>query len=157
MSNRQESQALLQLLLDERDITAVLHRYATALDHKDWGLLSNCFVADATAHYETIGNLEGYLAIETVCLQALKNMSRTQHLIANIDITVDGDKARSSCYLHAKHVRPNTPGGDNNIIAGQYEDDWVRTTPGWRIRHRTLHVWWSQGNPAVHEPDPNEA
>ena len=156
-SNQQQSEALIQLLLDERDITSVLHRYAAALDQKDWALFSTCFVENATAHYETIGTLEGYAAIESLCRSALMNMSVTQHLIGNVDITVEGDTARSSCYLHGQHVRPKTPGGDNNIIAGQYQDELVRTTQGWRIRRRTLHVWWSQGNPAIHDPGPSDA
>jgi 3-phenylpropionate/cinnamic acid dioxygenase small subunit len=157
MSQASENEALLQLLLDEREITTVLHKYAAALDQKDWVLLSNCFVADASAHYETIGSLQGYPAIEALCRQALKNMAVTQHLISNIDITVDGDNARSACYLQAQHVRPNTPGGDKNIIAGQYEDEWVRKAQGWRIRFRTLHVLWSEGNPDIHDLIPSDA
>lgn len=141
----------VQALADERDIRAVLHRYARALDKKDWALLATCFVDDVTAEYETIGRLEGYPAIEGVCRTALAPMSVTQHLIGNVDVQVDGDTARSTCYLHAQHVRPNTPGGDSNIIAGMYEDALVRTSDGWRIRHRTLHVWWTFGNPEIHE------
>ncbi len=155
-STQQQSEAAIQLLLDERDIRAVLHRYAAALDQKDWALFSTCFVSDASAHYETIGLLEGYPAIEALCRSALINMSRTQHLIGNVDITVDGDIARSSCYLHAQHVRPMTAGGDTNIIAGQYNDELVRTALGWRIRRRKLQVWWTFGNPAIHDPGPNE-
>ncbi len=150
-------EAAIQLLLDERDITAVLHRYAAALDQKDWELFSTCFLPDASAHYETIGLLEGYPAIEALCRSALGNMSRTQHLIGNVDISVDGDIAKSSCYLHAQHVRPMTSGGDTNIIAGRYDDDLVRTARGWRIRRRKLQVWWTFGNPDVHAPDPGEA
>ncbi len=142
---------LIQLLIDERDIRDVLHRYATALDRKDWSLLSACFVPEACAEYETIGLLEGYQAIEKLCRTALRNMSVTQHLIGNIDIRVNGDSASSTCYLHAQHVRPDTSGGDSNIIAGAYEDDLVRTTQGWRIRHRILRVWWTFGNPEIHE------
>jgi len=153
---RRDDDSVLQLLLDERDIRALLHRYATALDNKDWALLADCFVADASAFYETIGELEGYPAIEALCRTALSNMTRTQHLIGNIDITIDGDSATSSCYLHAQHVRVGAPGGDTNIIAGCYEDELVRTARGWRICRRNLGVWWTFGNPAVHDPDPGK-
>jgi 3-phenylpropionate/cinnamic acid dioxygenase small subunit len=156
-NRRQKIDSVIQLLLDERDIRAVLHRYAAALDQKDWALLSTCFVPDASAHYETIGLLEGYPAIEATCRGALMNMSKTQHLIGNVDITVDGNSARSSCYLHGQHVRQMTSGGDSNIIAGRYNDDLVRTEQGWRIRKRVLQVWWTFGNPAVHDPAPSEA
>lgn len=143
--------ALLRLLLDERDIRDVLHRYAAALDQRDWGLLASCFVPEATAHYEMIGELRGYAAIEQVCRHALKPMARTHHLIGNVEVKVDGDTAKSSCYLHAQHVRPGTAGGDTNIIAGRYDDEFVRTVQGWRIRRRSLDVWWTFGNIAIHE------
>lgn len=142
---------LVQALLDERDIRAVLHRYASALDQKDWALLATCFVPEASAHYAMIGELKGYQAIEEVCRHALKPMSQTQHLIGNVDIVISGDSARSTCYLHAQHVRPDTPGGDMNIIAGKYNDELVRSPDGWRIRHRSLEVWWTFGNLAIHE------
>ena len=154
---RRDGDSVLQLLLDERDIRGLLHRYATALDNKDWALLADCFVADASAFYETIGELEGYRAIEALCRNALLNMTRTQHLIGNIHIIVDGDSATSSCYLHAQHVRVGTPGGDTNIIAGRYDDQLIRTSRGWRIRRRNLHVWWTFGNPAVHDPGLDKA
>ncbi|MEJ8568578.1 nuclear transport factor 2 family protein [Elongatibacter sediminis] len=141
----------LQVLWDERDIRSVLLRYATALDQRDWSMLSSCFVPEASAEYETIGLLEGYPAIESICRTALQPMSVTQHLIGNIAIQVDGDEATSSCYLHAQHVRPDTPGGDSNIIAGEYVDEWTRTPEGWRIRHRKLRVLWTFGNPEIHQ------
>jgi 3-phenylpropionate/cinnamic acid dioxygenase small subunit len=141
---------LVQALLDERDIRELLHRYATALDEKDWVLFGRCFLPESSALYETIGLLEGYQAIEAACRRALKNMSRTQHLIGNVSVMIEGDTARSSCYLHAQHVRPNTPGGDSNIMAGRYDDRLVRTPRGWRILHRRLQVWWTFGNAAIH-------
>ena len=157
MSKQQHTESDIQDLLDERAITAVLHKYATALDQKDWELFSTCFVPDASAYYETIGLVEGYPAIEALCRTALAEITRTHHLIGNVDITVEGDSARSSCYLHAQHVRPMTPGGDTNIIAGRYDDELVRTEQGWRIRRRELHVWWTFGNPAVNDPASREA
>jgi 3-phenylpropionate/cinnamic acid dioxygenase small subunit len=141
----------LQELLDERDIRTVLHRYAAALDQKDWNLLASCFIPDASAHYGMIGELTGYAAIEQVCRTALQPMSRTQHLIGNVEVVLDGDAATSSCYMHAQHVRPGAPGGETNIIAGRYQDELVRTAQGWRIRRRTLDVWWTFGNLAIHE------
>ena len=146
----------VNLLLAEREIRKVLLRYAAALDRKDWSLLSTCFIPEATANYETIGLLHGYPAIESVCRTALKHMSVTQHLIGNIDIEVLGETATSTCYLHAQHVRPDTPGGSSNIIAGQYQDELDHTAEGWRIRHRTLRVLWTFGNPEIHQPGNEE-
>ncbi len=140
-------------LADERDIQTVLFRYADALDRKDWDMLATCFVDSAVGQYEMIGRLDGYAAIEEVCRKALEPMSKTQHLIGNVLITVNQDEASSSCCFQAQHVRPDFPGGEMNIIAGRYEDQLVRTDQGWRIRERKLSVQWTYGNAGIHELD----
>ena len=140
---------LVQVLLDERDITRLCHRYATALDGRDWELLRTCFLADVVADYGGTGRCEGYQAVQDLCRRALSPLTRSQHLIGNVVVTVDGDRATSTCYLQAQHVRTGTPGGDNYIIAGAYADDLVRTGDGWRIAARRLETWWTDGNPAV--------
>ena len=37
-------------------------------------------------------------------------------------------------------------GGDQYIVAGRYEDRYVRTDEGWRIAERELVVMWTAGN-----------
>jgi ketosteroid isomerase-like protein len=140
---------MTQALLDERDIVAVCVRYATALDTKDWALLRTCFTPDAVTDYGEHGGCNGYEEIETLVRAAIGRMARTQHLLGNFAVTVDGDEARAECYLQAQHVRPEVEGGPNFIIAGRYLDKLVRTTEGWRIAHRTLETWWTEGNAAV--------
>lgn len=141
--------AIVQLLLDEREITKLCHRYATALDSKDWALLRTCFLETAVADYEGIGECAGYDAIEALCRSALEPLTRTQHLIGNVYVVVDGREATCQCYLQAQHVKEGTAGGDLFVLAGRYSDALVRTDDGWRIAHRTLATWWTDGNPAV--------
>jgi ketosteroid isomerase-like protein len=141
--------ALLQVLLDEREITRLSYRYATALDNRDWALLRSCFRPDAVAEYEGLDRCEGYEAIEQLCRGALARLTRSQHLIGNVHPVVDGDAATSECYLQAQHVQAGTPGGDTFIVAGRYSDELVRTDDGWRIARRRLETWWTSGNPGV--------
>jgi ketosteroid isomerase-like protein len=138
----------LAVLQDKQAITDVVHRYGYALDGRDWALLRTCFTPDVVGHYGG-DPLEGYEAIETLCRDTLEPMSVSQHLIGNVLVTVDGDGATSQCYLHAQHVLPDTPGGDQFIFAGRYLDKLVRTSGGWRIAERTLEAMWTSGNPAV--------
>ena len=83
------------------------------------------------------------------CRAALEPLDASQHLLGNHVVTVDGDEARSQCYLQAQHVRSGTPGGDNYIIAGTYTDELRRGTDGWKIARRRLTVTWTSGNPTV--------
>ena len=84
---------------------------------------------------------------------ALTPLSATQHLISNVVVRLDGDRAESSCYLQAQHVKTGTAGGDNFIIAGRYDDQLVRTPDGWRIRERRLQAMWTAAIPPWSAPD----
>jgi ketosteroid isomerase-like protein len=139
----------LQLLLDERDITRLCYRYGSTLDDRDWAGLRTCFTDDAVTEYEGLGEFTGYDAIEKVCQAALGPLDRSQHLIGNVVVAVDGDTATAQCYLHAQHVKTGTPGGDLYVLAGRYTDSLARTPDGWRFTRRRLETWWTDGNPAV--------
>jgi len=139
----------LQALLDKQEITELCYRYALVLDGRDWTGLTAVFTPDASAFYLDKPACHGYQAIEDTVREALTPMTRSQHLISNVVVRLDGDQAESSCYLQAQHVKAGTPGGDNFIIAGRYDDKLVRTPDGWRIRERWLAMTWTEGNPAV--------
>jgi len=138
----------IQGLADRQAITDVIHGYGYALDDRDWDALRACFTPDVVGHYGG-DPLRGYEAIEELCRTTLEPLSVSQHLIGNVRVTVDGDTAGATCYLHAQHVREGVPGGDQHVIAGCYRDRFARTDDGWRIRERRLERWWTAGNPAV--------
>jgi ketosteroid isomerase-like protein len=138
----------LQLLSDRQEIAELCARYTAALDSLDWALLRSCF-ADAPAFVHPGGRLDGWDEILARTSAALTPLDRTQHLLGNIVVSVDGDRARSSCYFHAQHVRTGTPGGDLYVIAGRYEDTLHRTDGGWRIVERVQTYQWRSGNRAV--------
>jgi 3-phenylpropionate/cinnamic acid dioxygenase small subunit len=143
----------LQTLLDERDIRNVAFRYCRALDTKDWALLDEVFLPDATGELGTPTTLVGIDAIRGRIRTALEHLDDSQHLVGNHEIEVAGDSATHRCYLQAQHVRAAATGGPNYIVAGRYEDRLVRTGDGWRIAHRTLTVMWTDGNVVVAHPD----
>ena len=140
-------------LMDERDIVAVVSRYCRALDTKDWPLLSDVFLPDATAELGAGARLVGLDAILVRIRTALQHLDDSQHLVGNHEVVIDGDTATHRCYLQAQHVRRAAIGGPNYIVAGRYEDRLSRTPVGWRITHRTLSVMWTDGNLAVARGD----
>jgi hypothetical protein len=142
----------MQSLVDERDIVRVALRYARALDTKDWALLDEVFLPDATAELGSRTLLEGIEAIRRRIRTALEALDASQHLVGNHEVDVVADTATHRCYVQAQHVRRAAPGGPNYIVAGIYEDRLVRTAAGWRIAHRTLSVMWTEGNLAVVRP-----
>jgi len=152
MSAPSESDATLQALLDERDIVALAARYCRALDTKNWALLSEVFLPDATAELGAPPILEGRDAIRQRIKTALEYLDDSQHLVGNHEVTVSGDTGTHRCYLQAQHIRVVADGSPTYMIAGRYEDRVQRTQDGWRIAHRTLTVMWSEGNLSVVRP-----
>lgn len=145
----------LESLIARQQIFDLLHCYCSALDTRDWRRLASCFLPGAVAVYgEDLGRQDGYAAIEQPCRSALGPLDSSHHMISNQEIEIDGDTARSRCYLHAQHTKAGTPGGDNLAIGGMYVDELVRTAEGWRIRFRELRFLWQEGNPAVIAADP---
>ena len=91
---------------DRLAISDVLIRYATALDGRDWELLASCFTDDATLDYDTSGTY-GRDAFVEHCRAGLARMKATQHCVTNHVISTDGDRAHSTSYVIAQHVREN--------------------------------------------------
>lgn len=140
----------VQQLLDRQEISDLLYRYGSSLDDRDWSRLATCFTPDAVAIYGgELGRRDGYQAIEQTCRNALEPLDSSHHLIGNLEIQIEGDTARSRCYLHAQHTKVGMQGGDNLALGGTYRDELVRAGDGWKIRKRELQIVWQEGNPAV--------
>lgn len=135
-----------QDLRDRFEIVAVTYKYALALDTRDWGLLTNCFTPDATADFGVWGKAIGVEQIIAAARPVMEGMERTQHLIANHLITLNGDAAECTCYLVAEHLLSAAAGGSTSTTRGLYRDHFVRTSDGWRIAARILDVTWREGN-----------
>lgn len=152
----------LALTADRQAIVEVACRYTWALDTKDWAGLDEVFLADATAVLGGPEVLEGREAIRARIRTALEHLDVSQHLVGShvVDVAADGRSATHRCQLHAQHVR-SAAGEDGHregargplyVVAGVYDDRFVRTVAGWRIAHRTLRVTWTSGNLAVVRP-----
>jgi len=133
---------------DREEIIDLAVRYTWALDTKDVEDLRNVFTADATALLRGV-ECDGIDAIIARVGGAVLRLDWTQHLLGNHQVTIDGDTATHRCHLQGQHVKTGTPGGDNFIVAGFYDDRLVRTPAGWRIAHRLMQQTWTDGNPAV--------
>lgn len=133
---------------DEQAIIDLAIAYTWALDTTSIDELRDVFAPDATADLNGV-HCEGVQAIMARIERPLSRLDRTQHLVGNHQVRVEGDTATHRCHLQSQHVKRDTEGGDNYLIGGIYEDRLARTPDGWRITHRTLTAIWTEGNPAV--------
>lgn len=120
---------------DHELISDVLVRYATGIDTKDWPLFRTCFTDDVHADYGQIGVWKGVDEITAYMTTTHARMPRTNHMMSNFSIEVDGDRASATSYVHVVLVIAEDPVMWIDGV-GQYADELVRTDAGWRIRDR---------------------
>jgi 3-phenylpropionate/cinnamic acid dioxygenase small subunit len=143
------SDAKLQLLLDRDEISDVLHRYAKAIDTKNWTLLETCFTEDLEADFRSFAGKElgrGCAQWLEAIRTTIEGMDATQHLTGNHAHEIRGDQATLTADVQAAHWLRNERGDPEYTVGGYYECDLARTAEGWRIRKYKLTVNWSRGN-----------
>lgn len=136
------------LVADHLAIIDVAVAYTWALDTKQIEHLRSVFAPDATADLRGV-ECVGVDAIIARIGGSILRLDRTQHLVGNHQVRIDGDTATHRCQLQSQHVREGVEGGANYIVGGYYDDRLVRTPDGWRISHRVMQQTWGEGNPAV--------
>jgi len=121
---------------DKEQIGEVLVRYATGIDSKDWPLFRSCWTDEIDVDYQQLGRFTSADALTEVMTRLHENMGPTYHRLSNFVIAVDGDRATARSYVHA--VLMLQPDGSTNWVdaLGHYDDVFVRTQGGWRIRER---------------------
>jgi SnoaL-like domain len=120
---------------DEREITALLTRYATGIDTRDWPLFEACFAEDARTDYGNFGQWTSAAQITDFMQRAHAEVGHTLHRLSNFVISVQGQSAVARSYVDAL-LMPGTTGGDIHRGIGYYDDELVRTAQGWRIKLR---------------------
>jgi hypothetical protein len=120
---------------NERAIAAVLLRYATGIDRRDWVLFRSCFTEDFEGDYPGFGRWHGADAITHFMTEAHAALGPTLHRLTNLVIEGDAAQATARSYVDAL-LMPATPEGEIHRAAGWYEDQLRRTAEGWKIARR---------------------
>ena len=88
-------------LADRLAIGDLLTRYATAVDRRDWDLYRTVFTSDAEIDYTSAGGIAGTVDEVVEFLDsALSGFEMTQHLVSNVDTSVEGDTARVTAMFN---------------------------------------------------------
>ncbi len=121
------------------EIRELLARYTRAMRLHDVGLMDDVFTADAVIDYTAIGGSKASWA-ETK--DWLRGMIAVEHFILFVGdvyptFSDDGQRASVESTWHGVFVA--TPEAPPLVIFGTYDDEFVRTPDGWRIRARTDH------------------
>jgi ketosteroid isomerase-like protein len=132
------------------EITAIIYRYSTAMDTRQWQLMDEVFTADAVGDMGGLicnGRTEAVTFIRT----AIECCAKTHHMNSNIETVVTGDTARVHSKFSAWHRGKNGTKDSVLLALGTYTDDFVRTSAGWRIKRRAeqpqMEVWIDASRP----------
>lgn len=136
----------LRTLHDKSEIRELLHRYARAVDTKNWALLETVFTEDAHLDYSSVGYPPGSRDDVLKLLGgALEQVPMTQHFVTNIEIDLDGDRATVRAMFYNPMRLPQRT--ELTYCGGNYHHEVVRTAEGWRSARLTEENLWFVGNP----------
>jgi 3-phenylpropionate/cinnamic acid dioxygenase small subunit len=123
-------------------ISAVLVRYATGIDRRDWDLFRSCFTPECKVDYGEIGAWNGVDEITAFMVAVHEHCGFTLHRISNVSVERLPDGAQAQSYVDAVIMSPDNRDGVRAI--GYYDDELVHSDGGgWQIARRhftTVHV-----------------
>jgi 3-phenylpropionate/cinnamic acid dioxygenase small subunit len=132
----------LGLIEDRLAIQGLLDRYAATLDARDWDGFRECFSEDAVTEYSW-GGFQSSAAVAEAIEGVLEPFSVTEHIIANVQIALERDRASSEAKLWVICVAPEDPPGEHLIEGGRYQCEYRRERAGWRISRMELTLDWA--------------
>ena len=133
----------MRALTDRVAVGELLVHYCFLLDSRQWERLSDEVFAPDALDDHGLGEWRGADAIRDGFRNIMTRFAGTTHALSNSHIELDGDHARSRCYVSGWHwlaseVPSVTPalGPADFLVIGAYLDDLERRPEGWRIARR---------------------
>jgi len=139
----------LQEISDRLEIEQLLVDYGYLIDSGDFDGVDRLVAPDAFFDHSANGSVVGdYAAFKTFVSAALPKFPSYFHLMANIQIWVDGDTATSRCICFNPLVVALEDGTRQVMFNGfWYRTKLVRLADGWRIRERVQEACFRYNAP----------
>jgi hypothetical protein len=136
---------MVKNLDDVRQITNALYTYGLAIDTHRYELFDWVFDKEIEADYNPPVFYKTREQVKSHMKAFHEALDGSQHNITNPQVVVNGDRATSISYVVVRLVK----GRDYFQMGCYYDDTWVRTHEGWRIKTRLCRGNWWEGNPAT--------
>jgi hypothetical protein len=127
----------LEEISDRMEIQQLLTAYSSAIDGGRFDDLDELFTKDAVIDLSATGGPHGpYGEVISWLGETLSRMGAYMHVVSNIDMRLRGDSAtaRTAC------LNPLALDAESKaiyLICFWYDDEFARTSDGWRFRSRT--------------------
>lgn len=140
----------LRELADRMEIAELMARYADMVDRRDWTRMDRIFALEATIDLRPAGGRAGPFREMLAWLdRALDSWPRNLHMITNLIVELEGDRANARCYFHVPTGRDAREGEGAQFTvthSGRYLDRLIHTADGWRIVERVCEQVVREGN-----------
>jgi uncharacterized protein (TIGR02246 family) len=123
---------------DRFGINDLFVRYTCALDEGDAETVIDCFAEDGTLVSPAVGEHTGRAAITAFAHRFAKFQnggSQLRHVISNLRMSVDGDRAHATCYLT---VFLSKDGASRLLAPGRYECQLRKVVGEWKFQRRVV-------------------
>ena len=124
---------------DRFEINDLFVRYTTALDAGEVETVVGCFTTECSLESPIVGIFRGHAGIrefaERTARLKRERGAQFRHVISNLAIAVDGERARATCYL----LDFVTVDGATQLLSpGQYDCNLVRCDGRWLFATRLV-------------------
>lgn len=138
----------MSVVEDQLAIVARLNLLARLFDARAWDRIGEVMSPDVVAY-----DCTGLDAVIRDSLRAhLGGCGPSQHLLANHEVFVDGDRATSITKARVYHQGAGARADRSFECLGDYHDTWARTADGWRMCTRRFDVHVVLGDFSVLQP-----
>jgi hypothetical protein len=127
---------------DVDDITALLYRYARAVDTKNWELYKSVFTEEAVIDYSSATPIVGSPEeVANMLREGFAVIPWSVHYITSVEVLESTDD--TARVLDMFYNPMQLPGmSDPSTYCGYYHHEMVRTPDGWRSRSlREDNLW----------------
>jgi len=134
-------------LAARRDINDAMCRYMRGQDRLDPVLHRSAFHDDAWVDCGLMnGSADEFVAFAQGFLADIES---SQHIIGQVQLSVNGDKASGEVYFYAYHRIAEDGVPKDLIVAGRYIDEYACRDGDWRIVKRKELVDWARTDPVA--------
>ena len=129
-----------EIVREKAAIAELIARYNYAIDHNDFQGWVDCFAPEGIFD-GMIGRFAAHRELDRFTAEVKKLTATTpnlRHYVTNILTEVDGNQARSHCFLLMTSTTKE--GGTKVVIAGEYEDRLVKRDDRWLFTERKVHL-----------------
>ena len=134
---------MMQDVADRLAILDLLARYTRGVDRCDLVVLSAVWAPDAVVDYGA-GATDAAAWAEGLVAALQTHFLRTQHMLGQSIIDLDGDTARAETYCRAYHEQDGDQGPTEMIVGGRYLDEFGASEAD-AVR-RLWHAWNGAGD-----------